>query len=341
MASSTVNNIIAAGKASAADNAQIYSSIRDNSVKYDDLAIANMRARANLKVAAMKADARVAKAKIDRNESVDLANIDVKTAKAEAKGKKTQRMAGLLAAAGQGVAGYIHYNKPDKSSTAYKDAHDAYIQKLTDKLNNPEKRGETAVEKELRRQREELDGRVIEKPTPRGGASGDGTTIQQGTGKGGDDLSMKYMDKLTSNGMSKEQAAATVGHLLVETGGFKHMEELAPNRHGTKGYGHLQWTDPTPGKGRRTDFMNYSKQKGNDPQSFKGNSDFLVHEITTNFNGSWTGGGSFEGLQQQGTLEGASTYLQNKFIRPGEPHTERRLAEGRNVLARWEALQNQ
>ena len=74
---------------------------------------------------------------------------------------------------------------------------------------------------------------------------------------GGGDLSMQYMNKLTSSGMSDEQAAATVGHLIVETGGFKHMEELAPNVHGTKGYGHLQWTDPTPGSGRRTDFMNY------------------------------------------------------------------------------------
>ena len=152
---------------------------------------------------------------------------------------------------------------------------------------------------------------------------------------------MQYMDKLTANGMSKEQAAATVGHLLVETGGFKHMEELAPNAYGTKGYGHLQWTDTEPGRGRRTDFLNYTKQRGLDPKSFEANSDFLVHEITTNYNGSWTGGGSFGGLQQQGTLEGASAYLQNNFIRPGVPHTDRRLAEGRAVLQQWEQLQQQ
>ena len=60
-----------------------------------------------------------------------------------------------------------------------------------------------------------------------------------------------------------------------------------------------------------------------------------MHEITTNYNGSWTGGGSFGGLQQTGSLEEASGYLQNNFIRPGVPHTERRLAEGNNVLQQW------
>ena len=154
-------------------------------------------------------------------------------------------------------------------------------------------------------------------------------------------LKMDYMTKLTGAGMSDVQAAATVGHMMVETGGFKHMEELAPNVHGTKGYGHLQWTDPGSGGGRRTDFMKWSKDNGLDPQSFEANSGFLVHEMTTNFNRSWTGGGSFEGLQGQNTLEGASSYLQSNYIRPGVPHTERRIGEGQAALKEWRNYQSQ
>ena len=162
-----------------------------------------------------------------------------------------------------------------------------------------------------------------------------------GGSKGTGNLKMDYMTKLTGAGMSDEQAAAAVGHMMVETGGFKHMEELAPNVHGTKGYGHLQWTDPGSNGGRRTDFMNWSKSQGLDPQSFEANSGFLVHEMTTNFNKSWTGGGSFEGLKGQNTLEGASSYLQSNYIRPGIPHTTRRISEGRQALQEWQSFKNQ
>ena len=342
---STVQNIIRAGQESANDSAQLYRDVRENSVRYDNLQIQNMRARADLQTAAWKADAKVKEAKIDKDTTLKKEEIELNTQKKEAKAKKQQRFAGKLAAAGGKLAGY-HYlkNKKDTPNT-YLQAHNEYIAKLQAKVDNYSPQGQSAVENELRAQLEKSKNTVIpevQRPSY-GKQTGSGTNggAVSTTLPEGSNLSMQYMQKLTSNGMSKEQAAATVGHLLVETGGFKHMEELAPNSHGTKGYGHLQWTDPTPGKGRRTDYMNYTKQHGLDPKSFEGNSDFLVHELTTNFNKSWTNGGSFEGLQQQGTLEGASQYLQSNYIRPGVPHTERRLAEGRNVLKQWDALQQQ
>ena len=160
------------------------------------------------------------------------------------------------------------------------------------------------------------------------------TAPTSSSSKGGNPR-MKYMQQLTSQGMSPTQAAATVGHLVVETGNFKYMEELVPNRHGTKGYGHLQWTDPTPGRGRRTDYMNWSKSQGLDPNSFEANSGFLTHELTTNFNNSWTGGGNYDGFRQTGSMEDASSYLRSNYIRPSAGSENRRINEGYRVLDEW------
>lgn len=334
---STAQNIIRAGRESAQDSAQLYRDVRENSVRYDDLHIQNMRQRANLKDAAWKADAQVAKAKISKDTDITLAKNAAKTNKKIADAKKSQRMAGKVAAAGSKLAAYHYLTNKKEEPNLYNEAYKQYVKKLEGRISDYKPGGKNAAEQELERQLARLNGL----PPIEGSSAGQGTSSASTVVPKDGDLSMRYMQKLTSNGMSKEQAAATVGHLLVETGGFKHLEELAPNRYGTKGYGHLQWTDTEPGRGRRTDFMNYTKKHGLDHRTFEGNSDFFIHEITTNFNNSWTNGGSFEGLQQQGTLEEASGYLQNNFIRPGEPHTERRLAEGRNVLRQWEALQQQ
>ena len=164
------------------------------------------------------------------------------------------------------------------------------------------------------------------------------TPVSSSSSKSTGNPRMQYMQKLTSQGMTPTQAAATVGHLIVETGNFKHMEELVPNRHGTRGYGHLQWTDPTPGRGRRTDFTNWTKSQGLNPSSFEANSGFLTHEMTTNFNGSWNRGSNFQGFRQTGSMEDASTYLRQNYIRPSAGSEQRRINEGYRVLDEWNAF---
>ena len=46
-------------------------------------------------------------------------------------------------------------------------------------------------------------------------------------------------------------------------------------------------------------------------------------------------------ISRQNTLEGASSYLQSNFIRPGVPHTERRLSEGHTALKNGERCKDE
>ena len=320
---SATGNFAQAGIAAARENERLLKATLENSPNMGEIVQKAHVRQGKENIASMKAEAKVSTAAINQYAAT-------KTKKtlmdAEDNYKGEVRKAGILAGAGKLVGAGLLGLGQEKSKKREVGAYSSIYKEMMD--------SNTAKAEELRRRAGELT-----LPTSSGSTTSTNDTSTGGSGgskaSGSGDLSMQYMEKLTGSGMSDEQAAATVGHLIVETGGFKHMEELAPNVHGTKGYGHLQWTDPTPGKGRRTDFMNWSKSNNLDPQSFDANSGFLIHELTTNFNQSWTGGGSFEGLQKTGSLADASSYLQTNFIRPGVPHTERRLAEGQNVLTQW------
>ena len=321
---SATGNYARAGKAVADDAAYSFDAARTYSPKADEMVRKAAKLRAEENLAAMKVEKNLRSKGIAEYTKTKNLKTDLD---AKENYKAASRKAGLLATAGgflgKGIGGLGGSDRKRREVGAN---DDYYTKRIGDLRSSADTIRDTPLPSVS-------SSTSTDTSSPSSSNTGTDAT-------GGGDLSMQYMNKLTSSGMSDEQAAATVGHLIVETGGFKHMEELAPNVHGTKGYGHLQWTDPTPGSGRRTDFMNYTQSNNLDPQSFEANSDFLVHEMTTNFNQSWTGGGSFEGLQQQGTLEGASSYLQNNFIRPGVPHTDRRLAEGRAVLDAWRNQQS-
>ena len=74
------------------------------------------------------------------------------------------------------------------------------------------------------------------------------------------------------------QAAAIVGNLGHESGGFRYQQELNPRGGGRGGLGWAQWTGP-----RRRDFEAYSQQNGLDPKSDEANYGFLKHEIETKY----------------------------------------------------------
>ena len=323
------SDYIAAGRAGAKGVRDSFIAARQNAPDYQTIGEARQNATASKKKAAIQATKGVitegirAKAKVENTKTKIEADEKILDTKLGAK-----RFAGIVGGLGTVAVAGMSMAAPKEDTSSWKDKHYA---------------AQEALQKEMlaRLQKEDdADGEVPgiqELPTyePTPFEDDGGGSSKSSDSKSSGNLKMDYMSKLTKAGMSDEQAAATVGHLMVETGGFKHMEELAPNAYGTKGYGHLQWTDTGSGGGRRTDFMNYSKKQGLDPQSFEANSGFLVKELTTNFNNSWTNGGSFEGLQGIQNLEDASSYLQTNFIRPGVPHTDRRLAEGRKALDEW------
>jgi hypothetical protein len=138
-------------------------------------------------------------------------------------------------------------------------------------------------------------------------------------------------------GWSAEQSAAMVGHLQVESDNFRADTEYTPNAYGTKGRGHLQWTDLGTSGGRRTNFENYSKKNNLDPTSYEANSGFLLSEMQGNHGNHWTNGGSYQGFLQTKSLQDASSYLQNNYIRPGVPHTDRRLSGAQSALNNYQA----
>ena len=157
----------------------------------------------------------------------------------------------------------------------------------------------------------------------------------------GEGTGMRYMRHLTSNGFSPTQAAAMVGHLDYESDGFRAMEEYGPNRLGTKGYGHLQWTNIPgnfkPGGQRRTDFENWAKNHGLDASSFEANSGFLLHEFNDG-QGVWTGGGSAKNFYTINDLSQASDYLRNNYTRPSAGSEAERLRRSQQYLSQFQSL---
>ena len=93
---------------------------------------------------------------------------------------------------------------------------------------------------------------------------------------------MRYMRHLTSNGLSQPSGSNGWSPRL-QSDGFRAMEEYADNHLGTRGYGHLQWTNIPgnfkPGGQRRTDFENWTKNQGLDASSFEANSGFLYTNL--------------------------------------------------------------
>jgi hypothetical protein len=62
----------------------------------------------------------------------------------------------------------------------------------------------------------------------------------------------------------------------------------------------------------------------------------LLSEMQGNHGNHWTNGGSYQGFLQTTSLQDASVYLQNNYIRPGVPHTDRRLLGAQLALDNYQ-----
>ena len=322
---SNAGDYAAAGKAVADSAAKTFAIQRKSGPDYAGLSKVAMKTNSDEKIAAIKASAKVAKSKINSYEGVTRTGQRVAVFNKNEEIKAKQRKAGRLAAIGKiAGAGFLaatdNTKGRERPKADYKGLYDQY------------KTNRDGLKVQQANERDALG--TFESPTftPPDRTSGKATTGESTgssvTGAGNlkpSETGQAYMKKLTESGMSKQQAAALVGHLKVESDNFQADTEYAPNAYGTKGRGHLQWTDTGNSGGRRTNFESFANSKGLSPTSFEANSQFLLSEMQGNHGNHWTNGASMDGFLQTSNINEASSYLQSNFIRPGVPHTERRL----------------
>ena len=321
---SNAGSYAAAGKAVADSGAAMFKKQRETGPDYAGLSKVAMKTASDEKIAGMQAEAKLTN--VAQNVYADQTQNAYKIKVFETKNdiKASQRKAGGLAAIGK-IAGAGFLAATD--NTKGRERPKADRQSILDSYKSKNAASQTKYDADTA-----ALGPFSPPTSASGGdsgkADGGGTPSPSTTGAGNlkpSETGQAYMKTLTSSGMSKQQAAAMVGHLKVESDNFQADTEYAPNAYGTKGRGHLQWTDTGTSGGRRSNFEAFANNKGLSPTSFEANSQFLMSELQGNQGNHWTNGGSYQGFLQTSNINDASSYLQNNYIRPGVPHTERRL----------------
>ena len=340
-----VGNYATSANAVMRSSDQIFDAAMSNKPDFTKISKEAIKGRSLERRAVTKAEGDVASAGLDAFTKTNYAKMRADTAKkVEDIKRPARRMAGILGGLGTlAVTGsmYVQDKRDREEDKKLKAASDARFEQSQQEMLNAIKNMNSGSDSSS-----EIPSLPELPPMPELSSGSSSSSSSTSSSSGGTsnttytpgETSMSYMRKLTEQGLSPVQAAATVGHLVVETGNFRHLEELAPNRHGTRGYGHLQWTDPKPGRGRRTDFTNWSAQHGLKPSSLEANQGFLLHEMKSNFNNSWTGGGSWDGFKQMNSMEAASSYLHRNYIRPSAGSEQRRINEGNRILTDWNRL---
>lgn len=134
----------------------------------------------------------------------------------------------------------------------------------------------------------------------------------------GPDTPGRLMGDLSRDlGLTNYQAAGIVGNFSVETGGFKHQQELAPTVPGSRGgYGMAQWTGS-----RRVALEAHAASMGLPASSYEAQYSYLLKEL----NGPYAG--VLKEMQNAASVEEAAHIFMKKFEVPGVEHWDKRLAE--------------
>lgn len=123
------------------------------------------------------------------------------------------------------------------------------------------------------------------------------------------------MEQLISDfNISEVQAAAVLGNLGHESGGFNQMQEVSPLGGGQGGYGWAQWTGP-----RRRQFFAWCEENDLSVNSREGNYGFLKHEL------KGTESRAMIALRRKGSLRDAVIAFEMGFERAGVKHYDSRI----------------
>lgn len=126
-----------------------------------------------------------------------------------------------------------------------------------------------------------------------------------------------------------EEAAAILGNIGHESGGFKYFQEIKPVVPGSRGgFGWCQWTGP-----RRVAFEAYCKRNNLSPFSDRANYGFLFTELKGSERAA------IPALQASDDLEEGVRAFESKFERAGVKHYPSRYQWARRALAAWQKNQ--
>lgn len=122
---------------------------------------------------------------------------------------------------------------------------------------------------------------------------------------------------LIARGLSEAQAKGIVANMIAESGLNPGVNEAAPVVPGSRGgYGLNQWTGP-----RRRAYEAFAADRGADLADWNTQLDFTLHELQT------TEKGAYAALMAAGDPVSAARAYSERFLRPGVPHMDKRLAE--------------
>lgn len=123
--------------------------------------------------------------------------------------------------------------------------------------------------------------------------------------------------------LSIEEAAAVLGNLGHESGGFVYYQEIKPTVAGSRGgAGWPQWTGP-----RRVAFEAYCKRNGLDPKSDRANYGYLYVELMGDEKAA------IPAVKAATGLEAKVRAFEAKFERAGVKHYDSRYAYAKRALA--------
>ena len=123
---------------------------------------------------------------------------------------------------------------------------------------------------------------------------------------------------LIARGVPPAAAVGMAGNIAVESGFNPGINEIAPLVPGSRGgFGLIQWTGP-----RRRELEAFAGDRVADLDT---QLDFLVQELNT------TERGARDAIYSAPDPETAARLVSDKFLRPGIPHLDRRIAETRKL----------
>ena len=137
-------------------------------------------------------------------------------------------------------------------------------------------------------------------------------------------------DFMTDFDLTKEQAAALAGNLAFETSDFSTLQEVNPMVKGSKGgTGYAMFTGD-----RRVAFEKWVEDNELDPSSYEANYGYLKKELSEKDDVIGNiGKKTIQKLKDSDTLEDATSIVEEYYLRPGIPHSERRQDKAKDVLA--------